>query len=62
MLHINSHDPDSGAVWQDRRTILDAKNKLMYSKIALPQKPFGIGHLYTYTFLLRATGYYDLPE
>jgi hypothetical protein len=26
-----------------------------YSKIALSRKPFGIGHMYIYTFLLRMT-------
>ena len=30
-----------------------AKSKLLYSAIALSQKPFGIGHMYLYTFLLR---------
>jgi hypothetical protein len=27
----------------------------VYSEIALSQKPFGIGHMYIYTFLLRMT-------
>jgi hypothetical protein len=27
----------------------------LYSKIALSRKPFGIGHMYIYTFLLRMT-------
>jgi hypothetical protein len=26
---------------------------VLYSEIALSRKPFGIGHLYIYTFLLR---------
>jgi hypothetical protein len=26
---------------------------LPYSEIALPRKPFGIGHMYIYTFLFR---------
>jgi hypothetical protein len=28
----------------------------LYSEIALPRKPFGIGHMYIYTVLLRMTG------
>jgi hypothetical protein len=35
------------------RTILSAKSKLLYSEIALGQKPLRIGHMYIYTFLLR---------
>jgi len=31
------------------------KSKLLFSEIALSQKPFGIGHMYIYTFLLRMT-------
>jgi hypothetical protein len=27
----------------------------VYSEIALSRKPFGIGHMYIYTFLLRMT-------
>jgi hypothetical protein len=27
----------------------------LYSEIALSRKPFGIGHMYIYTFLLRMT-------
>ena len=54
-LHTNSHASDSGTVWQEEGTILGTKSKLLYSVIALPRKPFGIGHLYTYTFLLRMT-------
>jgi hypothetical protein len=27
----------------------------LYSEIALSQKPFGIGHMHIYTFLLRMT-------
>jgi hypothetical protein len=28
---------------------------VLYSEIALSRKPFGIGHVYIYTFLLRMT-------
>jgi hypothetical protein len=28
---------------------------LLYSEVALSQKPFGIGHMYMYTILLRMT-------
>jgi hypothetical protein len=28
---------------------------VLYSEIALSQKPFGIGHVYTYIFVLRMT-------
>jgi hypothetical protein len=41
-------------MWE-RRTILCAKSKLLYSEIALPQKPFRIGYMYIHTFLLRMT-------
>jgi hypothetical protein len=27
----------------------------LYSEIAVSRKPFGIGHMYTYTFMLRMT-------
>jgi hypothetical protein len=27
----------------------------LYSEIALPRNPFGIGHMYIYTFFLRMT-------
>jgi hypothetical protein len=54
-LHTNSHASDSGVVWREGRIILDDKSKLLYSEIALPRKPFGIGHMYMYTFLLRMT-------
>jgi hypothetical protein len=40
MLHTDSHASYSGAVWQEGRTILGAKSKLLYSEIALSQKPF----------------------
>jgi hypothetical protein len=30
-------------------------SKLLYSEIALSQKPFGIGHMHTYNFLSRMT-------
>jgi hypothetical protein len=33
--------------------ILNAKSKLLYSEIALSQKPFGIGHMYIHNSLLR---------
>jgi hypothetical protein len=29
---------------------------VLYSEIALSRKPFGIGHVYRYIFLLRMTG------
>jgi hypothetical protein len=32
---------------------MGAKSKLLYSEIALSRKPFGIGHMYIYTFWLR---------
>jgi hypothetical protein len=28
---------------------------VLYSEIAISRKPFGIGHMYIYTFLLRMT-------
>jgi hypothetical protein len=34
---------------------LAPKSKVLYSEIALSRKPFGLGHLYIYTFLLRIT-------
>jgi hypothetical protein len=55
MLHTNSHASDSGAVGREGRTILGAKSKLLYSEIVKSRKPFGIGHMYIYTFLLRMT-------
>jgi hypothetical protein len=55
MLHTDSHASDSGAVWWEGRTILGAKSKLLYSEIAVSWKLFGIGHMYTYTFLPRMT-------
>jgi hypothetical protein len=54
-LHTDSHASDSGAVRRERRTILGTKSKLLYSEIALSRKPFGIGHMYIYTFLLSMT-------
>jgi hypothetical protein len=53
--HTDSHASYSGAVWRERRTILGAKFKLLYSEIALSWKPFGIGHMQIHTFLLRMT-------
>ena len=35
--------------------ILGAISKLLYSETALPRKPFAIGYMYIYTFLLRIT-------
>jgi hypothetical protein len=37
---------------REGRTVLNAKSKLLYSEVALSQKPFGIGHMYIYTFYL----------
>jgi hypothetical protein len=54
-LHTNSHASDNGAVRRDGRTILGAKSDLLCSEIALSWKPFGIGHMYMYSFLLRMT-------
>jgi hypothetical protein len=51
-LRTDSHASDSGAVWRERKTILGPKSKLLYSEIALSRKPFGIGHMYIYNFLL----------
>jgi hypothetical protein len=34
---------------------LGAKSKLLYSEKAPSQKPFGIAHMYIYTFLFRMT-------
>ena len=39
----------------ERRTTLGAKFKLLYSEISLSLKPFGIRHMYIYTFLLSMT-------
>jgi hypothetical protein len=47
--------------WNFRKCIILGKLLELYSEIALSQKPFGIGHMYIYTFLLRMT-YYDLSE
>jgi hypothetical protein len=55
MHHTDSHASDSGTVWQEGRTILGAKSKLLYREIALSRKPFRIGPMYIYTFLLRMT-------
>ena len=54
-LHTASDDSYSGAVRRKRRTILVAKSKLLYSEMVLSWKPFAIGHVYIYTFLLRMT-------
>jgi hypothetical protein len=37
---------------------------VLYSETALSRKPFGIEHMYIYTFLHRITDimYYDFPE
>jgi hypothetical protein len=35
---------------REGRIILGAKPKLLYSEIALSRKPFGIGHMYIYSF------------
>jgi hypothetical protein len=51
--HTASHASDSGAVWQVEGTILGAKSELLYSEIASSPKPFGMGHMYMYNFLLR---------
>jgi hypothetical protein len=48
--HTDSHASDSGAVWWEGRTILDAKYKLLYSEIALSWKPFGMTHVHTHIF------------
>jgi hypothetical protein len=32
---------------------MSAGHSVQYSEIALSQKPFGIGHMYIYNFLLR---------
>ena len=55
MLPTDSHASYSGSVWREWRTVLGAKSKLLYSEMALCRKPFGIGHTYMYTFLLRMT-------
>jgi hypothetical protein len=49
-LHTDSHASDSGAVRREGRKILGAKSKLLYSEIAVPRKPFGIGLMYIHTF------------
>jgi hypothetical protein len=54
-LDTDSHASDSGTVWRERRTILGAISKLLYSKIALFRKPFGIGHMYIYALLPKMT-------
>jgi hypothetical protein len=40
---------------REGRTILGTNSKLLYNETALSRKPFGIGHMYIYTFLLRMT-------
>jgi hypothetical protein len=35
---------------------------VLYSEIALSRKPFGIGHMYIYTFFAKNNRYYDLPQ
>jgi hypothetical protein len=35
---------------REGRAILDDKSKLLHSEIAVSRKPFGIGHMFTYTF------------
>jgi hypothetical protein len=50
MLYTDSHASYSSAIQQEGRTVLGTKSKLPYSEIALPQKPFGMGHMYIYTF------------
>jgi hypothetical protein len=54
-LRTDWHASDSNAVRQEGRTILGAKAKLLYIPPALPWKPFGIGHMFIHTFLLRMT-------
>jgi hypothetical protein len=41
---------------REGRTVFGAKSKLLYSEIALSRKPFAIGHMYIYRFVLRMTG------
>jgi hypothetical protein len=43
------------------RTIFGAKSKLLYSEVALSRKPFGMIHMYIYTFLLRMTDTMTFP-
>jgi hypothetical protein len=38
-----------------RNTFFLSTNLELYSEIALSRKPFGVGHMYIYTFLLRMT-------
>jgi hypothetical protein len=50
LLNVNhktadSHASDSGAAGQEGR-ILGAQAKPLHSQMALPRKPFGIGHMF----------------
>jgi hypothetical protein len=49
-LHTDSRTSDRGAIRREGRIVLGAKSKLLYSEIAPFRKPFGIGHMYIYTF------------
>jgi hypothetical protein len=51
----DSHASDSGAAGREGRAILGAQAKPLYSQMTLSRKPFGIGHMFIYTFLLRMT-------
>jgi hypothetical protein len=46
-LYTGSHASYHRALWRERRTILGAHFKLLYSEIGLSRKPFGIGYMYT---------------
>ena len=54
-LHTDSHASDSGAVERKRRTILDTQAKPLHIQMSLSRKPFGIGHVFIQSLLLRMT-------
>jgi hypothetical protein len=51
----DSHASDSGAAGRAGRTILGAQAKPLYAEMARSRKPFGIGHMFILSFLLRMT-------
>jgi hypothetical protein len=53
--HTDSHAAHSGAARREERTLLGAQAKPLYSQMALSRKPFGMGHMFIQTFLLRMT-------
>jgi hypothetical protein len=54
-LHTDSHASDSGVAGREGRTLLSAQDNPLCSQMALSRKPFGIGHMFIQSFMLRMT-------